>query len=421
MRKNERGAFQQSMSPRPSDGVSATHTDAARPHIPSAHGRIRPRRGQTSEAPAPQQPVRASRVPLPSLSPGLPPTSWERHSQPRVRGSYDRRPTRNLSQAMDEYAAYLAHEQHASSTTQVGYKSWLRRFRRFATERYGREPALAELTVEDLRSYLYSLSEQRLRPRTLRGAMYPLRGLFALAVERGHRADNPALGVKLPKKDAALRETVSDADLERLVSGCERHANSERRRMSKAVLAVLVYGGLRRQELLDLQVSDNDLGEGKVLVRSGKGAKSRSLFVCQPCVQALRAWLSVRPSSNHPYLFIADRGRRLGEVGLVRLIEEAKSLADLRDGSNIKPHSIRHAAATRLMRNGADLRSIQQFLGHSQLQTTAIYLHTDEQQLQRIAEFSAFKERTPAKREDPATAEPEASCTFRIPLRRRQR
>src|SRR5262249_20326770 len=88
------------------------------------------------------------------------------------------------------------------------------------------------------------------------------------------------------------------------------------------------------------------------------------------------------------YLFVTDRRRRLGEVGLHALIETAKSLADLREHRNIKPHSIRHAAATRLLRNGADLRSIQQFLGHSQLQTTAMYLHTDEQQLQRIAGLS---------------------------------
>jgi len=297
-----------------------------------------------------------------------------------------------FSEALDQYLDYLRHEQHASETTRLGYQAYLRRFRRFVTERRGGEPALHEVTGADVRSYLYGLSRQGLRPRTLRGAIYPLRGLFGMAVERGYVTENPALAVKLPRKDAAVRETVTDEELEQLLAGAEREPDPVDRAMLRAVLAVLIYGGLRRQELLDLQVSDVDLREGRILVRSGKGAKSRTVWVCRACVDAVSAWLSSRPRPKHPYLFQVDLRRRLGEVGLARLIERAKSLADLRERSYIKPHAMRHAAATRLLRNGADLRSIQQFLGHSQLQTTAAYLHTDEQQLQRISELGALGE-----------------------------
>lgn len=296
-----------------------------------------------------------------------------------------------LSSAIDVYLEYLEHEQHASRTTRYGYAAYLRRFARFVVERHQTEVAVAEVVVDDVRAYLYSLSRQGLRPRTLRTALYPVRGLFALAVERGYRPDNPAGAVKLPKKDAAVRETVSDEELERLLAGCDREPDPTRGTMLKALLAVLIFGGVRRQELLDLKVADVDLKEKRLLVRSGKGSKSRSLFLCQACVDALRAWLAVRPRAKHDYLFLVDSRRRLGEVGLGTLIEEAKALADLRDHGNIKPHAMRHAAATRLLRNGADLRSIQQFLGHSQLQTTAIYLHTDEQQLQRISELGGFR------------------------------
>jgi len=295
-----------------------------------------------------------------------------------------------LSDAINLYTEYLTHEQGARPTTLVGYKSGLRRFQRFILTRYSDEPRLDGVTEEDVRSYLYSLSRKGLRPRSLRGAIYPIRSLFAMAKDRGYVAHNPAQAIKLPRKDAAVRETVSDEELTQLLAGCERERDARRRSMMKAVLAVLIYAGLRRQELLDLQVGDIELEERKVTVRCGKGGKARSLFVCQACVTAIREWLGARPKSPHPFLFVTDRRRRLGEVGLAQLLEEVKCLADLRDHQNIKPHSIRHAAATRLLRNGADLRSIQQFLGHSQLQTTAIYLHTDEQQLQKIAEFSAF-------------------------------
>jgi site-specific recombinase XerD len=221
--------------------------------------------------------------------------------------------------------------------------------------------------------------------------MYPVRGLFALAVERGWRPDNPALAVRLPKKDAAIRIICSQEEQEQLLAGCEREPDPVRRAMLRAVLAVFLYAGLRRQELLDLQLRDLDLAESALLVRSGKGSKSRCLFVCPSCIQALRQWLAVRPKTDHPFLFVTDRRRRLGDDGLRKLLEAARSLADLRDHVHITPHALRHAAATRLQQNGADLRSIQVFLGHSSLATTAQYLHTDEHQLRRIAELEEFR------------------------------
>jgi integrase/recombinase XerC len=262
-----------------------------------------------------------------------------------------------LAQVIDEYVQYLMHEQHASPTTRTGYQSWLRRCHRFLSERYGRDPDVTEVSVEDVRTYYYRLSRQGLSPRTLRSALYPLRGMFALAVERGYRTDNPALAIKLPKKDAAVRATVSDEELAQLLVGCEREPDPDKRRMSRARTALLIHAGLRRQELLDLEVPDIDLTEGSVLVRSGKGAKSRSVYLCRPCLEAIRDWFEARPGVPHQYLFITDRRRRLGDEGLSRLIEAVKSMADLRDHRNITPHAIRHAAATRLLRNGADLKS----------------------------------------------------------------
>lgn len=304
----------------------------------------------------------------------------------------------SLEQAIEIYLDYLVHEQGASRATRRTYQSGLRRFVRFLSGRYEQTPSLAAVSPDDVRAYLHSLSRQGLRPRTLRGALYPVRGLLALAVDRGCLPINPALAVKLPKKDAAVRATVSDEDLEQLLAGCQRQADAERRSMTRAVLAVLIYGGLRRQELLDLQVEDINLAEARILVRSGKGGKSRALFVCQPCVSALREWLTTRQGlgCRHPYLFTTDCRRRLGANGLTRLMQEARSLADLPDRRHLTPHAIRHAVATRMLRNGADLRSIQQFLGHSDLRTTALYLHTDEQQLKQVAEMSRFAKERPA-------------------------
>src|SRR5438876_1171832 len=102
-----------------------------------------------------------------------------------------------LAAVIAEYAESLAHEQHASRSTQSGYRTALNRFRKFQVERYGREPSIDELTNADVREYFYSLSRKGLRPRTLRGAICPVRNLFSLAIDRGYRVDNPAATLKL--------------------------------------------------------------------------------------------------------------------------------------------------------------------------------------------------------------------------------
>jgi site-specific recombinase XerD len=165
--------------------------------------------------------------------------------------------------------------------------------------------------------------------------------------------------------------------------------------MTRAVVSVLIYGGLRRKELLDLRVDDVDLAEGRLLIRSGKGRKSRSLYVPEECVEALRDWLAVRQGMGcrHPYLFTTDPRRRMGDNGLNRIMAAVRTMADLGDRTYIMPHAIRHEVATRLLQNGADLRSIQSILGHSDLKTTSMYLHTDELQLKRAADLTRFRDR----------------------------
>src|SRR5207248_1788657 len=104
-------------------------------------------------------------------------------------------------------------------------------------------------------------------------------------------------------------------------------------------------------------------------------------------------WLALRQTrkTRHGYLFVREGGRRVGDKTLSTSLEEIKAIAGLKGDPRIRPHSIRHAAATRLLRNGADIRSIQTWLGHSDLKTTAIYLHSDEQQIRAVAHLAAFR------------------------------
>ena len=296
-----------------------------------------------------------------------------------------------LSDGIKDYLLFLQHEQGAAKTTLKAYRARLHNLTAWLASNGYPDPTLETFATPILRRYLYSLSGRGLRPRTIRGFFNAIRSLGQFLVTQGAMTENPSLAVGLPKKDAAQRETVSEEELRELLQACERQRNPRQVALSRVVLAVLIYTGLRRAECLALRVSDADVKEKTLLVRSGKGGKSRKIYLCAECVTALSEWLAVRPvDCKHDWLFAYDRNRRINDMGLRTLIEAVKATAGYAGRENIKPHSLRHAAATRLMRNGADMKSIQTFLGHSMLQTTAVYLHTDEERLRDIAPMASL-------------------------------
>jgi len=306
-----------------------------------------------------------------------------------------------LSEAIRDFGEYSRHELGHSTATYFSYVSWQRNFASWLADRGLGDPSLPDVTPDLVRRYSYSLSGRNLRPRTIRGALYALRALFRYLHERGAVASNPAMEVRLPKKDAAIRLLVTDEDVQRLLEATGRQRSDFRCVRDRAVLSVLAFCGLRRRELLDLTVDALNVSDESLLVQQGKGKKARTVYLCAEALAALREWLAMRGQQRcaHQYLFVGEGGRRFGENTLAHMLEEIKAIAGLKNDPRIKPHSIRHAAATRLMRNGADIRSIQTWLGHSQLQTTALYLHTDEEQVRKIAPLAGFRPTDPARPE----------------------
>lgn len=313
-----------------------------------------------------------------------------------------------LSEAIEDYRTYARHALGHAVTTHHSYISWQRNFAGWLAEQSLPDPPIGEITPALVRRYSYTLTGRKLRPRTIRGALHALRSLFAYLVAQGVLAESPADEVKLPKKDAATRFLLADEELIRLLEAAERQASDFRCVRDRALLAVLIFCGLRRQELLDLTVAAIHLEDGSLLVQQGKGQKSRTIYLCSEAIGALREWLAFRSRRQyrHGYLFVGTDGRRLGETGLHALMQDIKAAAGLKGDPRVQPHSIRHAAATRLMRNGADLRSIQTWLGHSQLQTTAIYLHTDEQQVRKIAPLAGLRPAVDPPAPPPASDRP---------------
>ncbi len=214
--------------------------------------------------------------------------------------------------------------------------------------------------------------------------------MIRFLISQGVLDADPTASILMPKKDAAQRLTITDAEITLLLDACERQRNPKQIALCRAVFHVLIYAGLRRSELLDLKLDDVNFEEMSLLVRSGKGSKSRKVFVPKPCIDALKEWLIARPNNLDGWLFPYDTGRRLHEKGLKTLLDEVCSIAGMPDAPNIKPHSIRHWRATDLLRSGADLISIMTFLGHTDLRTTQIYLHCDEERIRSLAGLSTL-------------------------------
>lgn len=306
-----------------------------------------------------------------------------------------------LSEIIADYYRHIRYGVGLATRTCECYGTRLRKYERWLATQPGIEsPTLSDFTTETLRKFVYHLAAAKQRPRTIRGTVAPLRSLGEYLVEQGALLENPALAVKLPKLDAAKRELVTDEEVRGLLAACGRYADPARRRLAGAIVSVLVYGALRRQECLDLRVSDVRFADKSLLVQQGKGSKSRAVYPHEDCLEAVRLWLAYRPKDcAHDYLFALDKARRVGHGALTTLLREVKAMAGYEDHENIQPHSLRHNCATRLHRAGADLPSIQGLLGHADLTTTAVYLHADEQQLRGLARLGGL-EKKPLPREE---------------------
>jgi len=152
-----------------------------------------------------------------------------------------------LSEAIRDFGEYSRHELGHTTSTYYSYVSWQRRFAAWLAEQGLPDPPVQEISVSLVRRFTYALGGANLRPRTIRGGLHALRGLFEYLVGMGALQENPAKEVRLPKKDAATRLLVTDEDLVKLLEACERQASDFRSVRDKAALSVLIFCGLRRR------------------------------------------------------------------------------------------------------------------------------------------------------------------------------
>lgn len=287
-----------------------------------------------------------------------------------------------LNEAITDYIAYIDHEMGVAQTTHNSYKSNLRAFARFLgggdLDQGGAIEMPEALTTANLRRWLYHKSGDGVRPRTIRGLFFPLRGLVKFLRENGAIQADVMVGITLPRLDAPIRHTVSDQECGLLLAACDRIRDKRRGAMARGLLHCLIFCGVRAAELLDIKISDVSLDRGTLTIVHGKGGKSRTLYPTPDTFDAIKGWIALRSSEKKKidtdYLWAYDKKRRIGYSGLTALLDEIKHIAGVADHGNIHCHALRRGFATRLMQAGATIKTIQSALGHSDPQITFGYL-----------------------------------------------
>jgi site-specific recombinase XerD len=286
---------------------------------------------------------------------------------------------------LDAWLSGLQNSRQASPHTLRAYRGDVGALLAFARERGVADARAIDVLL--LREYLASL-EQPSRA-TLARKQAALRGFFAWLVRTGRRRDNPAAALRSPRKARGLPRSLDEAAVTALLAAPEGDELAPVR--DRAVLETLYSTGMRVDECQRLDLRDLDLDGGSVRLQ-GKGRKERLGLLGEPARRALHAWLPhrdgllrARRRPGHAALFLNARDAgRLHSRSIARLVKRHAVAAGL--SADVSPHTLRHSFATHLLDHGADLRVVQELLGHESLSTTQIYTHVSIGRLKDIYE-----------------------------------
>jgi integrase/recombinase XerD len=293
-----------------------------------------------------------------------------------------------ISPFLDAQAAEL----NAAENTLLAYGRDLVHFDDWLA-RQGRDFSTASRA--DIEAYLVSLDTEGLAKSTRARRLSSIKQLYRFAYDEALRDDNPSLQIKGPGRDKKLPKTLSMEEVDRLLEHAETHGRSAGDRLRNACLMQLLYAtGMRVSELVGLPVAAVR-GDPQLLLIRGKGGKERMVPLSPPAQAALAAWLVHRDAGEEsarlengaaPSRFLFPSRGKSGHLTRVRFFTLIKKIAVASGVSpeKVTPHTLRHAFATHLLENGADLRAIQTLLGHADIATTEIYTHVLDERLKRL-------------------------------------
>lgn len=284
-----------------------------------------------------------------------------------------------MQEAIDEFIQFLAIERGLSTNYQLSTRHSLETFAHWAAERGPK--TLGETRAEDLSEYLAHRKRLGLAAGSIKAEAVALRIFFRRLAQRKELPGDPSEFLGIPRIERSLPHTLAVEEIEKLLGVIPGDTAIGRR--DRAIVELLYGCGVRVSELCGVRLEDYH-SEERVIRVTGKGSKTRLLPMGKPAVAAIETYVANgRPELVGPrtgaHLFISVRGKPLTTQRIWQLLQEYAPLAGLE--GKIYPHLLRHSFATHLLGNGADLRVIQELLGHADIATTEIYTHVNAKQL----------------------------------------
>ncbi len=276
-----------------------------------------------------------------------------------------------------EYLSYCRVEKGLASNSIASYEHDLGRLRDWAEKN---DLELLSLTRQDLREWLIDLSADTLSENSKRRLISSVRGFYKFLMFDGHVKHNPAEDLVAPQKGVYLPRFLNRSEIETLLAVPD--TSTEVGLRDRAILELMYASGLRVSEAANLSLGDIDLDAG-ILTTTGKGKKTRRVPVGSSAVEWLKSYLALRRKKENieiDNLFVTSTGLPVNRQLIYLAITQYAHKCGL---EGVSPHTLRHSFATHLVQNNADIRSVQQMLGHADISTTQIYTHMTSAQLKR--------------------------------------
>lgn len=283
-----------------------------------------------------------------------------------------------MSKLLDSYDAYLLLERGMSDNTRAAYRSDVEKLVCYLADGV---TTLGDVTLDTLHNFAADLHDLGISPRSQARIVSGVKSFFKFLKNQQFIEHNPARMLENPQVGLHLPEVLTVAEIDAMLEAIDL-ATPEGQR-NRAIVETLYSCGLRVSELVNLEIGKVFVDEGYVIV-TGKGSKERVVPISESALREISAWMDNRADidikpGEEQMLFVSRRGKRLTRVMIFYIIKRLAELAGIR--KEISPHTLRHSFATHLLEGGANLRAIQQMLGHESIATTELYLHLDRSHL----------------------------------------
>lgn len=288
-----------------------------------------------------------------------------------------------------EYLSYLRVERGLAKNSIESYERDLAKLKNWTD---GESLEILELTRQDLRGFIADLSRENLSATSVNRITSAVRGFYKFLMIDSHLKKNPAEDLDAPQKGFYLPKFLNQTEIEQLLS--EPDVSQEIGLRDRAILELMYACGLRVSETVDLKISDIEIDSG-ILTCKGKGGKTRKIPIGTSAVEWVKSYLVLRRKKENleiRNLFVSSLGKPITRKVIFNFVKEYAEKCGLPD---VSPHTLRHSFATHLIQNRADVRSVQQMLGHADISTTQIYTHITDSHLRKT--YEKFHPRASAK------------------------